>query len=121
MENDIVVTKENILNEVEKLAEKDARFVIATCIDLGEKLEIIYHFDKLGEKPELVNLRMQFSPNEEIPSITSIYPCAALIEGEIVDLFDAKIKGITRGILLAEDSPKAPLRKKKEEKKKEVK
>ncbi|MCX8173941.1 MAG: NADH-quinone oxidoreductase subunit C [Thermoplasmata archaeon] len=121
MENDIVVTKEHLLEEVKKFAEKDARFVIATCVDLGEKLEIIYHFDTLGEKPNLVNLRMQFSQDEEIPSIASIYPCAALIEGEIVDMFEARIKGIPSGLLLAPDSPKAPLRKKKGEKKKEVK
>ncbi|MEM3396659.1 MAG: NADH-quinone oxidoreductase subunit C [Thermoplasmata archaeon] len=117
MENDTVVTKENLLDEVKKLAENDARFVIATCVDLGEKLEIIYHFDTLGEKPNLVNLRLQFSPDEEIPSISSIYPCATLIECEIVDMFEAKIKGIPHGMLLAPDSPKAPLRKKKEEKK----
>ncbi|MGB9636159.1 MAG: NADH-quinone oxidoreductase subunit C [Thermoplasmata archaeon] len=114
MENDIQVTKETLIDEVKKFREKDARFVIATCIDHGEKLEIIYHFDHPDEKPRLFNLRLQFSPEEEIPSIASIYPAAALIEGEIVDFFDAKINGIPHGTLLAPDSPKAPLRKKKE-------
>jgi ech hydrogenase subunit D len=111
MENDINVTKENLLQEVQKFRDKEARFVIATCVDLGDKLEIIYHFD---DNLKLINLRLQFAPDEKIPSIASIYPSAALIEGEIVDFFDAKIAGIGHGTLLAPDSPKAPLRKKKE-------
>jgi len=106
----VTVTKESLRTEVQKLFEKDARFAIATCLDLGDKLEIIYHFD---DKLKLVNLRLQFGYNDTVPSISSIYPAAALIEMEMVDLFGAKIEGTGGGFLLTEDSPKMPMRKQK--------
>ena len=113
MMDSVTITKETLIPEVKKLMEKKARFVIATCCDLGDsKFEIIYHFD---DELKLVNLRMQFGYDETVPSIASIYPAAALIEMEMVDLFGASIEGIKGGFLLTEDSPKTPMRKAKKE------
>lgn len=108
----IAITKETLLKEVQNLMDREARFAIATCVDLGDKLEMSYHFD---DKLKVVNLRLSFGYDETIPSIASIYPAARLIEMEVVDLFGAKIEGIPGGFLLSEDSPKMPMRKAKKE------
>jgi len=108
----IAVTKETLITEAKALLGKEARFAIATCVDLGDKLEMIYHFD---DHLKLVNLRLHFGYDETIPSISGIYPAARLIEMEVTDLFGAKIEGIQGGFLLSEDSPKMPMRKPKKE------
>lgn len=108
----ITVTKDTLLPEVQKLLDKKARFAIATCLDLGDKFEMIYHFD---DNLSLINLRLQFAYDETIPSIASIFPAAALIEMEVTDLFGTIIEGTKGGFLLTEDSPKKPMRKVKKE------
>ena len=112
LDNEKNITKDNLLSESKKLYETGARFVIATCVDIGDKFEMIYHFDK---ELKLTNLRLQFGYDEEIPSISTVFPAALLIESEVTDHFGAKIKGIAPGLILAKDSPKMPMRKAKKE------
>jgi ech hydrogenase subunit D len=112
MIDSVPVTKDNLMTEVKKLLDMQARFVIASCLDFGDKLEILYHFDV---NLKLINLRLQFGYDETIPSISSVYPAAALIEMEMTDLFGTKIEGISGGFLLTDDSPKLPMRKAKKE------
>lgn len=90
------------------MLEAKMRFATATCLDIGDHFEIIYHFDNGNE---MKHLRLSFKDGEEVPSIRALYACARFIESEIVDLFGVKISGVSAGLLLGSDSPVAPMRK----------
>lgn len=91
IENERPVTPEALVGEVKQLFDSGHRFITATCLDLGEDLEILYHFDK---NLELQHLRMNFPKDAEIPSITGVYLAAFLIENEMKELFGVNLKGI---------------------------
>jgi len=93
MENEVLVEKANLIPVVQKMLAEKARFGTATCLDLGDKFEIIYHFEP-QEKPEpLTHIRVKIPKGDTLPSISSIYLSATLIENEIKDLFNIKISG----------------------------
>ena len=87
-------------------------FITVNGVDLGDKMEIQYLFSRYNCDEEVVCYFLNMDYDEEIPSIVSIIPSAYLGEGEVVDMFDIKIKGIAKGLVLEDDSQLAPLRKK---------
>jgi NADH:ubiquinone oxidoreductase subunit C len=95
---------------VEQLLQEDARIAMATCLDLGDQFEVIYHFNK---GLELINLRVRIDRGEELPSISHLTLNAALIENEMREFFGINITDIAidfkGGMLLAGNSPKAPM------------
>ena len=109
-----VVQKEipidQLLGEVSTLKSHGARFVTITCLDGGETLELIYHFDK---DYDLTNIRVRIQKGQTLPSISPLYFAALLIENEIQDMFGITVDGLVIDyhgrFLLAEDAPKAPL------------
>ncbi len=80
-----------LLEKVIKLKNKGYRLVTLTPIEIGDKIEIIYHFDK-DFKP--INLRIQTNKKLPLQSISKIYFCAFLIENEIQDHFGVKFKDL---------------------------
>ncbi|HUS79192.1 MAG TPA: FAD-dependent oxidoreductase [Patescibacteria group bacterium] len=69
----------------------DARFITITALDLGEEIEVIYHFEKdFG----VVGLKIKAKKDKPLPSITSIYPVAFIAENEVQDLFNLKFSGL---------------------------
>jgi len=92
IDNVMEITKEALLSEAQEMATQKYRFVTSTCVDLGEdNLDIIYHFDK---DTQLKNLRIKAKRGEQIPSISSVYLCAVLIENEMKELFGLNVKDI---------------------------
>jgi ech hydrogenase subunit D len=92
IDNITEITKAELLSEVQKMASQKYRFVTSTCVDLGEdNLDVIYHFDK---DTQLKNLRIKAKRGAEIPSISSVYLCAVLIENEMKELFGLNVTGI---------------------------
>ena len=110
--NTTEVTLEGLLNAVAAKEPLGYRFVTITCIDLGEAFDLIYHFDK---DYVLYNLRLKLARNEELPSISSIYFAAVLVENELKDLFGIPVTGLVIDyegkLLLAEGAPPNPMRK----------
>jgi thioredoxin reductase len=110
MKDEIKVDKAELIPEVQKMLGQNARFGTATCLDLGDKFEVIYHFE---QSLDLVNIRVQVDKNDSLPSISNIYLCAALIENEMRELFGINIGGIALdykgGLLLGKESPKTTL------------
>jgi len=103
-----VESKTQLLEEVRRLREADARLITITGVDLGESIEVIYHFDLDG----IVNVRAVFGHQDRMPSIFKIFSYARLYERELSEMFDIKIEGIERGLLLSADMRgKGPLRK----------
>jgi len=106
---------ENIKQVVEFIFRRlEARFVIASGIDIPDGIEILYHFsfDSVGK---IVTLRAKIDKeNPEIESITPIIKGAEWIEREIYELLGVRFKNHPnlKRLLLAEDWPegKYPLR-----------
>ena len=110
MENDIRIDKSGLIAEVQKMLAKNARIGAITGLNLGDKYEVIYHF----EMPfDVVNIRVQIDKNDNLPSISGIYLAAVTSENEVREQVGVKIENIALDyqwrFLLAEDSPKTPL------------
>jgi len=85
------------------------RFVTMTCSDLGDSYDLFYHFDK---ELNLENLRLKLPKGATLPSISSEYFAAVLVENEIKDLFGIEITGLLLDyqghFILADGAPKGP-------------
>ena len=73
-----------------RMKEENWRLVqiCAVSVDDGKRYEMSYSFCK---GYDMVTLRLEVEENEEIASITHIYPCAFLQENEAEELFGVKI------------------------------
>jgi Ni,Fe-hydrogenase III component G len=92
-----------------------ARFATASGMDVGQQLEVLYHFpyDEVGL---VVNLRVRTPKTEAVlPSLTPVVPAAEWIEREISDLVGIRFEGHPRPerLILSDDWPEGvyPLRK----------
>lgn len=115
--HDLEISKAELKSRVRELVEQKARFIAATCLDLGDTFELIYHFN--DSNYEVRNLRMKVNKDEEVPSISDILLSAALMENEIREFFGVKITNIAidfkNRMLLSEESPATPLLKQQAE------
>jgi ech hydrogenase subunit D len=80
----IPVDKSDLVGIAAELFAEGYRFVQVCCATLESAYELTYTFDK-GYR--LKNFRITVMPEEEVPSISVIYPNAFLYENEIHDLF----------------------------------
>jgi len=112
LNNELPVTRDTLLNEVAARRHQGYRFVTVTCVDLGDRFDIVYHFDK---DYVLHNLRLSLGRTEELPSISPIFFAAVLVENELKDLFGIPVTDLAIDyggrFLLSEGSPVAPQRK----------
>lgn len=103
-----VGNERELLREVQRLSDESARLITITGVDLGEEIEVIYHFDL----EQIVNLRIILEYDQMLPTISEIFFPARLYERELCEMFGVKIRGVEGGILLSKDMlGKAPLRK----------
>jgi hypothetical protein len=112
MENESRITRADLLPVIQGLAAQKVRFCTATCLDLGRHFEIIYHFETApGQK--LTHYRLPLPKGEPLPSISSVYLAAALIENEIQELFGIVVEGLaidfSRGMISAKEGPRSYL------------
>ena len=118
MENEITVDKAELIPEVQNLLAQKARFATATCLDLGDHFEVIYHFEFKESVEFMKHIRLSIAKGDTLPSISNIYFCAALVENEIQDHFKIKISGLAidfqKRFLRAKESPEFALTKEKE-------
>lgn len=113
MENDISITKGELVAVAQKMMDERARLSTASCVDLGDKFEIIYHFEPREYPEPLKNIRVKIAKDDTLPSISNVYLGAALIENEIQELFNVQISGIAlnfqKRFLRSKESPEAEL------------
>ena len=91
-ENDIrTITKTQFFPAIVKMKTEKWRLVqiCASCIEGG--YEMSYSFCR---GYDMVTLRLEPKDDEEVASITQIYPCAFLQENEAAELFGVKIEHI---------------------------
>ena len=115
-----VYVKKDALRDAVKHLTKDLEFKhmsTVTGVDLGEKIEVIYH---LAHKGSIVaSIRLSVSKkNPSVPTVTDLVPGAVLYEREVHDLFGVNFKGHPdlSPLMLPEEWPQGvyPLRKEHE-------
>ncbi len=87
----IPVEKDALLGAVSDLFAQGYRRVQIGCTTLENAYELNYSFDR---DYHFKNLRVTAKPEDEIQSISVIYPNAFLYENEIHDLFGLNIKNM---------------------------
>ncbi|MGF7184586.1 NADH:ubiquinone oxidoreductase subunit C [Desulfitispora alkaliphila] len=78
------ITPSEIVPTAKEMEKQGYRFIIITCNNLDDKVELIYNYDK---DLEVKSYRTSIAKDEKIPSISSLFISALLIENEIQDLF----------------------------------
>ncbi len=101
------VTPLELLNRVSDLREQGCRLIQICCSAKGDGYEIDYSFDR---DYTFIDLKMQVLPEEEIPSISLVFPPAFLYENEIESLFGLKVihKSVDFGGKLYQTARPAP-------------
>ena len=84
-----------------------------TGVDLGNVVEVIYHFDC---RPAMLNLKILLpKDNLKVPTITDVFPGAILYERDLMEMLGVKVEGHPdpRRLFLPDDWPEGvyPLRK----------
>ncbi len=87
----VLVEKCDLVGLVAELFAEGYRLVQIGCSTLPSAYELTYSFDR---EYRFRNLRITVAPDEEVPSISVIYPNAFLYENEIHDLFGVVITHI---------------------------
>jgi ech hydrogenase subunit D len=87
----ISVDPKSVIDESQKLKFAGYHLIQQCATRVPDAYELIYTF---GKDLEMKNLKMVLPENQEISSITSIYPCAFIYENEMHDLFGVQIKMI---------------------------
>ncbi|GAB1410156.1 NADH-quinone oxidoreductase subunit C [Desulfovibrionales bacterium] len=85
------ITKNQLVSEVQGLKNNGFRFVTMSCVDLGDSLDLLYHFEL---NMQLTHLRLTTPKGENTPSISGVYFAALLIENETKDHFGANFDGL---------------------------
>lgn len=86
----ISVSTDTVVGESAKTKAEGYRFVTMTCVKLDETMvDILYHFDKDLEPK---HLRLTVSRDTPVPSISTVYFAAFLVENEIQDLFGLRFQ-----------------------------
>jgi len=88
----VPVEKSDLVGAVVQLYAEGYRIIQIGCSTLETGYELNYSFDK---DYRFKNLRLTVAQDEEVPSVSVIYPNAFLYENEIHDLFGVPIKNIT--------------------------
>ena len=86
------IGKNDLVGMVAQFFAEGYRLVQIGCTTLQGAYELNYSFDK---DYRFKNLRITVGSDEEVPSISVIYPNAFLYENEIHDLFGVVMKNIT--------------------------
>lgn len=78
------VTPESLFLYVNQMKAEGARFITITARDMGDKHQMIYHFEIDGK---INNLYLTVEKDKPLPSITGLYGAAFIAENEVQDLF----------------------------------
>ena len=87
----ISVNPESVIDESQKLKFAGYHLIQQFATRVPDAYELIYTF---GKELEMKNLKIVLPEDQEISSITSIFPCAFIYENEMHDLFGVQIKMI---------------------------
>jgi ech hydrogenase subunit D len=88
----IYIAIERLIPETTRLKNEGYRFVTLTCSVLPEEgWQIIYTFDRAYE---MVHWSLTIPRGREVPSLSSVFWAAFLVENEIQDLFGLRFSSL---------------------------
>lgn len=90
-DNVVAVEAADLVENVQRLADDGFRFVTMSCTEMGDKIDVLYHFDK---DLTITNLRLTVDQYSELPSISKVYFGAVLAENEVQDFFNLTFKDL---------------------------
>jgi len=107
----IPISLDAVVGEAGKMKAEGYRLVTMSSAELdAEKVDILYHYDK---NLTMKHLRLTVAKDVQVPSISSVYLAALLVENEIQDLFGVRFKGLAidfnRTLYLEEEIKTTPL------------
>ncbi|HXZ95125.1 MAG TPA: NADH-quinone oxidoreductase subunit C, partial [Dehalococcoidia bacterium] len=113
LQNEVIVSKADLVSEVQGMRAQKARFATATCLDLVNSFEVIYHFEFEDNAGFAKHIKVNIGKEETLPSISNVYFCAALIENEMRDHFNIQMDGLAidfnKRFLRGKESPESAL------------
>jgi len=86
------VNRSDLFFKLNELKSVGARILHITGRDLGKNMEINYHFELGMDTKTLV---IENPKDNELLSITSVFPAAFLAENELQDHFEVKVSGLS--------------------------
>lgn len=92
MDNSIMISKNDLLENANRLHDEKYRLVQICATRVGENILLDYSF---GRDYEFVNLKCEIEQDEEIMSISRVFAPAFLYENEMHDLYGIKILHMT--------------------------
>lgn len=108
-ENTAMITPGDVISQMRNFKNEGFRFVTMSSVDTGDCVSVLYHLDK---DLQIINLRVNVSKGKKIPSISSVYSSAFLVENEIKEQFGVDFDGLSldfEGMLyLDEEVQKTP-------------
>ncbi len=107
----IPISLDTVIGETGRMKAEGYRLVTMSSAELdAERIDILYHFDK---NLTMKHLRLTVTKDTQVPSISSVYLAALLVENEIQDLFGLRFKGLAidfnRTLYLDEEIKTTPL------------
>jgi ech hydrogenase subunit D len=90
-ENTAVISPDDVIAQTRFLKYEGFRFVTMSSVDLGDSICVLYHLDK---ELQIINLRVNVPKGKKIPSISSVYYSAFLVENEIKEQFGVDFDGL---------------------------
>ncbi len=90
-ENTALISPDNVITHMRNLKLEGFRLVTMSSADLGDSISVLYHLDK---DLQIVNLRVNVPKGKKMPSISSVYSGAFLVENEIKEHFGVDFDGL---------------------------
>jgi ech hydrogenase subunit D len=96
-----------------RLKAADTRLITIVGYDAGSEVQVSYFFQPwpAGTAEVYRVVVPKHGGNEEIDSITPIFPAAYIAENEVAEMFGVRVKGVP-GRFFLPDSATSPLRRK---------
>jgi ech hydrogenase subunit D len=107
-----IVTQQEMQDVARRLKAAGTRLITIVGFDAGDALHISYFFQPVPGTAEVYRVIVpNHGGNEEVESITPIFPAAYIAENEASEMFGIRVKGVP-GRFFLHDSITAPLRRK---------
>jgi ech hydrogenase subunit D len=86
-----VITIDEVVPTAKRMLHEGFRLITHTVVDLGDKVDILYHYDRELEEQDF---RLTVPKGTVIPSTSGVYFAALLVENENRDLFGIRYDGL---------------------------
>jgi len=107
------VTQQEMQDVARRMKAANTRLITIVGYDAGDAIQVSYFFQPFPEgKAEVYRVVVpKHGGNEEVESITPIFPAAYIAENELAEMFGVHVKGVP-GRFFLHESINAPLRRK---------